>query len=43
MMDLIKFRLYDSEAAGQQQLTAKIPALAALVKLFDTPEAESVS
>lgn len=38
MMDLIKFPLYDSEAAGQQQLTAKIPALAALVKLFDTPE-----
>jgi uncharacterized protein DUF2779 len=30
--------LHDSEAAGQQQLTAKVRALAALVKLLDTPE-----
>lgn len=37
-MDFLNYPLHDSEAAGQQQLTAKIPALAALVKLFDTPE-----
>lgn len=37
-MDLRNILLHNSEAAGQQQLTAKVPALASLVKLLDTPE-----
>src|SRR5581483_8681943 len=37
-MDSDAFPHHDSEAAGQQQLTAKVPALGALVKLLDTPE-----
>lgn len=38
-MDFYAVPFHDSEAAGQQQLTAKVRALAALVKLLDTPEA----
>ena len=37
-MDFTSFSLHGIEPNGQEQLTAKVPALAALVQLFDTPE-----